>query len=289
MVAVPLAGKDRLYGGIVLYYSEPKEFSREELELAMSFADQASLAIESAELRAKAEETAVAAERSRLARDLHDAVTQSLFSASLIAEVLPNLWKRDPEEGRRRLGELRQLTRGALAEMRTLLLELRPISLTEVAFDDLLRQLSEATTGRARVPVTVTVEGVCRLPADVQVALYRIAQEALNNIAKHSGATRAEVYLHCMGGPSADTGQGREAAQVELRISDNGRGFDPSHVLPEHLGLGIMRERAKAVGAEVGVRSKEGQGTQVIVSWSREQGRDGHERIQAEGETRARG
>ena len=102
---------------------------------------------------------AVAAERSRLARELHDAVTQTLFSASLIAEVLPRLWERDPAEGLRRTAELRQLTRGALAEMRTLLLELRPATLTEVELRDLLRQLCEALTGRARIPVNLQCGG----------------------------------------------------------------------------------------------------------------------------------
>src|SRR5690606_10269796 len=102
------------------------------------------IAIENSRLRSSAEQAAVAAERSRIARELHDAVTQTLFAASLIAEVVPNLWERNPNEGRRRLAELRQLTRGALAEMRTLLLELRPSTLAEVELSDLVRQLGEA-------------------------------------------------------------------------------------------------------------------------------------------------
>jgi signal transduction histidine kinase len=105
-----------------------------------------------ARLYEQAEEAAVATERNRLARDLHDAVSQTLFSASLIAKVLPRLWERKPEEGRRRLEEVRRLTRGALAEMRTLLLELRPKALVEADLGDLLRQLTEAFIGRARIP-----------------------------------------------------------------------------------------------------------------------------------------
>ena len=97
-----------------------------------SIADQLSVAIENAYLFEKAEDVAIAAERNRLARELHDAVTQTLFSASLIADVLPRIWERDQEQGRARLEELRELTRGALAEMRTLLLELRPATLTEI-------------------------------------------------------------------------------------------------------------------------------------------------------------
>ena len=139
--------KDEIFGGLMLYYVEARKFSAEEIELAVMFGDQAVLAIENARLRAQAERTAVAAERNRIARDLHDSVTQTLFSATLIAEVLPKLTQRDSEEGSRRLEELRQLTRGALAEMRTLLLELRPATLTEVSIEELLRQLTEAARG----------------------------------------------------------------------------------------------------------------------------------------------
>ncbi|MGE5528546.1 MAG: GAF domain-containing protein [Patescibacteria group bacterium] len=271
--SVPLLSKDRVYGGIVLYYRSPRRFTEEEIELAVSFAGQAALAIENTQLRAQAEENAVAAERSRLARDLHDAVTQTLFSASLIAEVLPRIWERDQAEGRRRLEELRQLTRGALAEMRTLLLELRPATLVEVGLDDLLRQLAEATTGRARVPVGVEVRGICNLPPDAQIAFYRIAQEALNNVAKHSGAGRAEVVLSCLPG---DAGRDR-GGRVELHIRDDGRGFDPARISPEHLGLGIMRERAEAIGAKLRVESGSGRGTEIIVTWREGSKEDGHE------------
>lgn len=219
-------------------------------------------------------QAAVAAERNRLARDLHDAVTQTLFSASLIAEVLPRLWERNPGEGERRLAELRQLTRGALAEMRTLLLELRPAALMEVELGDLLRQLAEGITGRARVPVALTVEGYYPLTADVRVALYRIAQEALNNVAKHAGANQAVVSLRYLGANQQESGKAGEqadglqdGASVELCISDDGRGFDPRRILPESLGLNIMRERVEAIGATLVIESQVGQGTHVSVVW----------------------
>jgi signal transduction histidine kinase len=110
---------------------------------------------------------------------------------------LPRLWDRDPEQGRQRLDELRQLTRGALAEMRTLLLELRPGNLVDAELGDLLRQLAESITGRARVPVAPEVEGSCALPPEVKVALYHIPQEALNNTVKHARASQAWMSLHC--------------------------------------------------------------------------------------------
>jgi signal transduction histidine kinase len=213
-------------------------------------------------------EKAVAAERNRLARDLHDAVTQTLFSASLIAETLPRSWERDREKGQRLLRELRQLSRGALAEMRTLLLELRPAALVETSLSDLLHQLAEAATGRGGVPVKVMVEGECALSPDVHIALYRIAQEALNNAIKHARAGQVTVHLRCSPFPSVET-DGGQREQVELVVSDDGRGFDPDKVSPDHLGLGIMHERAEAIGATLEIESGPGHGpgTQIKVTW----------------------
>ena len=255
ILAVPLMVKEDVYGALALYYSQPHDFSDEEVGLAVTFADQAALAIENARLRTQIEQTAVAAERSRLARDLHDAVTQSLFSASLIAEVLPRLWDRNPDEGLRRLEELRQLTRGALAEMRTLLLELRPARLTETPLSDLLHQLTEAVSGRARVPITLQVEGDCVLSPDVQISLYRTTQEALNNVAKHAQASQATVSLTC------------QPECIELTISDDGRGFTPEAIEPDSLGLSIMRERAEAIGARLIIESQMDQGTRIGLVW----------------------
>jgi len=169
----------------------------------------------------------VVSERNRLARELHDAVTQTLFSASLIADVLPRIWERNPELGQEKLAELKGLTRGALAEMRTLLLELRPATLTESSLGELLHQLAAAGTGRTGLKIDVQVEGERTLPPDTQVALYRIAQEALNNVAKHAEATQVSMLLHLT--PEC----------VELKVVDNGRGFDPADISVHSLGLGI--------------------------------------------------
>jgi PAS domain S-box-containing protein len=204
---------------------------------------------------AQLEEAAAKAERERLARDLHDAVTQSLFSVAAIAEAMPRVWERDPEEARRGLEELRWLTQGALAEMRAMLLELRPATLLEHKLGVLLRQLTDAMMGRTRMPVTTTVVGDCELPADVQIALYRIAQEALNNVTKHARASQAKVSLH------------NEPGRVRLRISDNGTGFDPGTVSVDHLGLNIMRERAEAIGATLRIESQPSHGTRIEVEW----------------------
>lgn len=264
LLAVPLIIKNEVYGALSLYYDEERDFSDEEISLVVAFADQAALAIESARFSEQAQHAAAQEERQRLARELHDAVTQTLFSASLIAEVLPRLWERKPEEGQRRLQELRQLTRGALAEMRTLLLELRPSALVEANLGDVLRQLGEAVTGRARLPVSVTVDAStasgsrATLPPDVQVGLYRIAQEALNNVIKHANANQVTIHLSI------------QPAQVMLQIADDGCGFDPAQVGTGHFGLRIMRERAAAIGATMHVDSRPDCGTRLTVLWPKE-------------------
>jgi two-component system nitrate/nitrite sensor histidine kinase NarX len=278
LLAVPLKN-DKTYGAITLYYCEPREFTKEEIELAVAFSDQAALAIENTRLHAQVEQTAVAAERSRLARDLHDSVTQILFSASLTAEVLPVVWDRNRDEGQQALEELRELTRGALAEMRTLLMELRPAALVKASLNDLLRQLAEAVIGRARVPVTLTVEGHPSLPHDVKVAIYRIAQEALNNVAKHAEANQATVSWHCSP-PGLD--EKVKVEQVKLCVSDDGRGFDVNSVSPDHLGIGIMRERAEAIGASLTIESQPGHGTQVTVMWQDTQRMDDDDRTETD-------
>lgn len=267
VIAVPLICNNEGYGAIALYIKKdegkPKRsITKEDTDLAMTFADQAALAIDNARLRKQAADMAVAAERNRLARDLHDAVTQTLFSASLIAEVLPRIWDRNREDGLKRLEELKQLTRGALAEMRTLLFELRPATLVEAQLPELLKQLAEAITGRARIPVSLNVRGSAKLPTEVKIAFYRIAQEALNNIAKHSGAGEAAVELEI----NEDEQTGTITAG--LSVTDNGRGFEIGKVTSEHFGLGIMRERAEATGAKLNVKSKPGMGTAVELGWT---------------------
>ena len=198
---------------------------------------------------------AAEAERTRLARDLHDAVSQTLFSASIISDVLPRIWEKNKEEGMKRLVEVRQLTRGALAEMRTLLFELRPVALENAEINELLKHLADSITGRARVPVALEIQGTCAFPVEVKIALYRIAQEALNNIAKHSGANQADVKLTCQDG------------QAVLEVTDDGKGFAPENARPGSLGLAIMRERAAKIGASLDIDSSPEKGTRVKVIW----------------------
>jgi signal transduction histidine kinase/streptogramin lyase len=232
-----------------------RDYSSAEVGLTEIIAVDIAGAIENARLYDQAQETAVDSERQRLARELHDSVTQSLYTTSLIAETLPGVWERHPEEALRSLEDLRQISKGALAEMRTLLLELRPGELAELKLDELLGQLTVAVSARTNLPVTISVVGNCDPPLDVQIAFYRIAQEALNNISKHAHAKRAWVNLHC------------SAEGINLRVRDDGRGFDPDIQKPDQLGLSIMRERAQSIGAVLSFESQPDIGTEVSVKW----------------------
>jgi signal transduction histidine kinase len=143
-----------------------------------------------------------------------------------------------------------------MAEMRALLAELRPSTLTDADLGDLLRLLGNAFTGRTNISATVTVVGEGNLPAEAQVAIYRICQEALNNIAKHAGASKVEINLK------------HDGNSIELGIHDNGQGFDPEQPIPSgHYGLSMMRERAEEVGAQLLITSQVGHGTELIICW----------------------
>lgn len=252
---VPLAVKGRVIGAIGVAHTERNYFTTHHADLALTVANQAAIAMVNAELYEHAQALAALQERQRLARNLHDAVNQSLFSAGLIAEVLPRLWERDPDEGRRSLEDLRRLTRGAQADMRLLLAELRPSTLTDAELGDLLHMLGNALAGRTNIPVSVTIAGEGKFPAEVQVALYRLCQEGLNNIAKHAGASRVDIQLQY------------ETGAVNLCIRDDGRGFDPEQAHPGHYGLSMMRERATAVGATLSITSQPGHGTELVIRW----------------------
>lgn len=258
---VPIKVKQRVIAVLDAQSDRLNAFDETDMAVLQSLANQVGAAIENARLYAQAQRVAAMEERNRLARDLHDAVTQTLFSATLIADALPASWESDPEEGRQLLRELRQLSRGALAEMRTLLLELRPATLTETNLATLLKQLGEAAAGQGDLSVTVDAAVDCKLPPPVHVALYRIAQEALNNVVKHSRATKVTVTLHGIPGEPKEGSNGG----IVLEITDDGRGFDLARVPPDHLGLGIMRERAQAIGATLSVESRPGCGTQIKV------------------------
>jgi signal transduction histidine kinase len=162
------------------------------------------------------------------------------------------------EEAKRSTEELRQLTRGALAEMRTLLLELRPATLTQTRLTDLLKQLCEAFSGRSRLPIKLNIEGDCELPPEVQIAFYRVAQESLNNVFKYARASQVNVNLFV------------SPATVHFETCDNGLGFDMAASKPTSLGMRIMRERAEGISADLHISSMPGAGTSVEMTWNKD-------------------
>lgn len=195
-------------------------------------------------------------ERQRLARELHDAVTQTMFSASMIAESLIVMWERKPEQVLDGLKQLQQLTRGAVADMRMLLIELRPRAIEEIRLPQLLKQLCESYAGRNGITPELHVDNHILLPVNVRHAFYRIAQEALNNISKYAKATRITISLE------------EKDGTVMMRIEDNGIGFELDKVEDgNHFGLKIMQERAQAMNAIFLLKSKPNHGTSIYVAW----------------------
>lgn len=202
------------------------------------------------------EQEAMAAERERLARRLHDAVTQTLFSASVMAESTPRVLANDPELANQNLIHLSVMLRGALAEMRTMLIELRPSALIGKPLGDLLQTLAEANQGKINGSVNVTIEDDTILPDEVTIVFYRTAQEAFSNITKYAGADVVNIHF------------GTDEGKARLMITDNGRGFEQDKIPPGHYGLKIMAERVDQIGGELKVESSPEGGTQVVVDWS---------------------
>ncbi len=260
MLLVPLLVRGAAVGLIAVASDQAdRDFSADEVRLAETIASDIAAAVENARLLERVKAAATAEERNRIARELHDSVTQTLYSVSIVAEALPRLLERDLAEAKRSAAYLRQTTLGALAEMRALLFELRPDSLAKAGLDVLLQQLADVLTGRTRVPVEVSVDRKAALPTEVKVALYRIAQEAFNNIARHAKASRAWTTLQ----------SGLDGAILVIR--DNGQGFDPQSIPPQHMGTRIMHERAEGIGASLTIESRSGQGTQIAVEWTRDE------------------
>ncbi len=251
----PIQHKNKVIGFINLFGEKEGFFQQIHAERLHAFADQAAIAISNARLYEQAQELAALEERQRLARDLHDSVNQTLWTASMLSDVIPALWEQDPENGRNSLEKLRRLNQAALAEMRALLLELRPAAIITSNLGDLIEQLSAAVMSRKNIHIQLQLEGEAQLEPRIQIAIYRIAQEALNNIVKHSQATAVSIELNY------------DEQQVNLFISDNGSGFNLQNVRPSALGLQIMHERAEAIDAMLQISSAPTQGTKLFVRW----------------------
>jgi signal transduction histidine kinase len=241
-------------GGFGVMYTEPHTFSEDEKRVLIALAERASVAISNAELYARAQQAASLEERQRLARELHDSVSQALYGIALGARTARTLLDTDPSKAIEPVDYVLSLAEAGLTEMRALIFELRPESLAmEGVVAALDKQIAAA---RARHGLDITFES-CPEPdvsLEIKEAIYRIAQEALHNIVKHAKAHHVDVSLR------------RAGATIELVVSDDGVGFDPSGDFAGHLGLRSMQERAANVAASLAVESAPGAGTIVRFS-----------------------
>jgi signal transduction histidine kinase len=253
-LGVPIIVGQELIGILSLGTRAADFFTETHAKYLRIFALQAGIAIQNARLYEQAKTIAALEERQKLARDLHDSVTQTLFSANSIAEALPQLVSVNLEKTQSYLHDLHQLTHGAMAQMRSLLVELRPEGLVQMELGILLNQLCDVFTGRTQIIVHKDIKRALFLNPDKQIAFYRIAQESLNNIIKHAQASDVDVVLQ-----SIDN-------SIEMRIHDNGRGFDPEKVSSsDHFGIKIMKERAEQTHTQLMIHSQKNQGTEVIL------------------------
>ncbi|MFP4647420.1 MAG: GAF domain-containing protein [Candidatus Acetothermia bacterium] len=255
-LATPLIIGEELYGVIILYYENPREFRDEEISLVTSFADQASLAIENARLNKKAEEAAVIEERNRMARELHDSVTQSLYSVTLFAEAAKRVADQgDPHQVQSHLENVARMSQQALKEMRLLIYQMRSRGESNSRFEERIKSRLATVERRSGVDSSVEVKGNPDLSNDKMEELYLIAQEALNNAQKHAEATRVDVLLES------------EETDTKLKITDDGRGFDLKQACEcGGMGLSNIRERAEKIGGKLHIESESGKGTIVCVS-----------------------
>ncbi len=255
---IPLIVQGRRIGRVNLGSVEPHDWNDAELKPYQVTAALLAAAIDSRQqhrrLAEQAQQLAVLEERGRLARELHDSVTQSLFSIGLLAQSLPDLWEIDRAEARRSLARIGDQTRDALAEMRALLFELRPADQGGWDLPSALRHHVGAFAQRTGTPVAVRLPEEIDLPDAVAYAFSRIAQEALANVARHAAARQVTLALE--GGPPA-----------RLAIADDGRGFAVDAVGEGCFGLLSMRERAASARARLAVCSAPGQGTRVVLQW----------------------
>jgi PAS domain S-box-containing protein len=270
---LPLHYREQPIGLLCIRAEQPdRQFAPADIALAQTVGGVLASALDSARLLAQAQAAAAEQERRRLARELHDSVSQALYAANRTAATLPQLYELDPEEGHEALGDLQRLTAGALAEMRTLLIELRPTALVEAPLHETLGLLARAAIAKARYTLDTNLALAPLLPPEVQIALYRIAQEALNNVSKHARATHVMLRLEVT--PASAAGAAWVGG-VTLRVVDDGQGFEREHSGAGRIGLGSMHERAAEIGAELTLDSRPGAGTQICVAWHGRERRSG--------------
>lgn len=249
----PMRLRESMLGVLLLEYQEIKRVSAADISILESIAAAVASAFENVALYQKAQQLAILQERQRLAITLHEAINQSLFSAGLITEVLPRLIERDPVQAGIAVQDLRRLLRGAVTDLREVLVELQPSLVDHADFDDLLRQLAAGYTGRTGTTVAINITAKVTFPARVQEALYQVCREIFTNIAKHADATQVWVGLT------------RKSEGVAIVIRDNGCGLDLSRVQAGHFGLSMMQQQTARIGATFSIVSEIRQGTEISI------------------------
>ncbi|MBK9712981.1 MAG: GAF domain-containing sensor histidine kinase [Kouleothrix sp.] len=255
-LCVPIVASGRVLAVLNLESPLPGAFSDEGVGVLETAADVLASAIENARLYQRAQEAAVLEERGRLARDLHDSISQQLFSMTLTAQAARVQLEKNPLRTASQLERLQETAGAALAEMRALIYQLRPPGLSEQGLVAALQQHVAAVGRREGLTVTLEVAGEERHARSAEQQIYRIVQEALNNVVKHAGACRVTITLDL------------QPEQITLQVVDDGAGFDINVLDPlsgRHLGLTSMRERAAELGGRMALRSEPGKGTKVVV------------------------
>jgi signal transduction histidine kinase len=234
-----------------LWSLAPGSFDSRKADLAMAVANQAAVAIENARLYEQASSVAALEERQRLARELHDSVSQALYGIALGAQTARQLLDEDARAVAP-VDYVLSLAEAGLAEMRALIFELRPESLESEGLVAALEKQAAAARARYSLDLVATLPAEPDAPLVVKEALYRIAQEALHNVVKH--ARPGHVHLRLDARPS----------ELRLEVADDGVGFEVDGEFPGHLGLRSMRERAEAVRGSLTIESQPGLGSRVL-------------------------
>ncbi len=251
LLSVPIMARGEVIAVLNTFDADVRDFDEGQKRVVVALAQRAGLAIENARLYEGARTVATTEERQRMSRELHDSVSQALYGIALGARTAREHLERDPEAARAPLDYVLQLAEGGLAEMRAMIFELRPESLEKEGLVGALAKQAAALRARYGIRVDEVFDAEPTAPIAVKEALFRIAQEALNNTAKHARASHVELHLRSTG----------ERLVAEIR--DNGAGFDAHAQFPGHLGLQSMRERASHLGGDVEIISATGQGTLV--------------------------
>ncbi|MGH9040119.1 MAG: GAF domain-containing sensor histidine kinase [Acidimicrobiia bacterium] len=264
-LGVPLVFKGDIVGA---FYLTDKEggFVPDDEDLVRVLAAHAAVVVEHARLYEASREASISEERDRLARDLHDALTQRLFSLNLILEAASTRMAADPESARASLGQARELVDAALGELRSLIFELRPLDLeTDGLFKAVAKHTELVSRAHGLEMTVVTTGHEDKVASGVQRHLFRVVQEALSNVVRHASAGSARVEIHVAA--AGDRYRSAMAAPDSVRVvvSDDGVGFDPDAraIAARRLGLTSMRERVESLGGGFEIVSAPGEGTTV--------------------------